>query len=178
VVLVLIGQIAARGDALVVHVLNALERVHPAQMAPRVQPRVALLAVQELCLEQQDHQAEAELKGVFDDFQRGPEWRIRQQHIAAFRALRHVKEIEYSRIRTAAILNIAGVHGDSSLPHHTHEIAQATERLADGLHAGQQWFVREQGFERDRRRVELVQSAFGLRATEARTLRLTHPSLL
>ena len=40
--------------------------------------------------------------------------RIREQHVAAPRPLRHLEEVEHDRIRAAAILDVAGKHGEPS----------------------------------------------------------------
>ena len=49
-----------------------------------------------------------------------------------------------------------------ALPYRSHKIAETAERLTDGLYAGQQRFMREQGLERYWWGVELIESALGL----------------
>ena len=80
--------------------------------------------------------------------------RIRKQDVAVWRAAGHGAKIECHRIRAAAVLDVAGVYGEAVLAHGDREIAPATERLADGGHG----LVFEQGYERDRWSIELIEA--------------------
>ena len=75
-----------------------------------------------------------------------------------WRAAGHRAKIECHRIRAAAVLDIARVNDQAVLAHGDREIAPATERLADGGHALQQRLVFEQGYERDRWSIELIEA--------------------
>ena len=94
-----------------------------------------------------------------------------------WRAAGHRAKIECHQIRAAAVLDIAGVNDQALLAWRD---CPATERLADGDHALQQRLVFEQGYERDRRSVELIEATNGARSAEGWAPRffgsLTHQS--
>ena len=98
--------------------------------------------------------------------------RIRKQDVAVWRAAGHRAKIECHRIRAAAVHDVAGVNDQAVLSHGDREIAPATERLADGGHALQQRLVFEQGYERDRWSVELIEATNGARSAEGWAPRL------
>lgn len=106
--------------------------------------------------------------------------RIRKQDVAVWRAAGHRAKIECHRIRAAAVHDVARVNDQAVLSHGDREIAPATERLADGAHALHQRLVFEQGYERDRRSVELIEATNGARSAEGWAPRLlgslTHQS--
>ena len=90
--------------------------------------------------------------------------RIRKQNLAVWRAAGHGAKIECRRIRAAAVLDVAGVYGEAVLAHGDREIAPATERLADRGHTLQQRLVFEQGYERNRWSVVLIEATNGARS--------------
>ena len=106
--------------------------------------------------------------------------RVREKDVAVGRAASHREKIEHCRIWTAAVHNVARVYDETACSHGGDEIAPATERLADGGHALQQRLVFEQGYERDRWSVELIEATNGARSAEGWAPRLlgslTHQS--
>jgi hypothetical protein len=54
------------------------------------------------------------------------------------------------------------MHDETAPAHGDHEIALAAKWLADAPDVLEQRLMREQGDERDRRRIELVEAAIGL----------------
>jgi hypothetical protein len=99
--------------------------------------------------------------------------RIRKQDVAVWRAAGHRAKIECHRIRAAAVHDVARVNDQAVLSHGDREIAPATERLADGGHALQQRLVFEQGYERNRWSVELIEATNGARSAEGWAARLS-----
>jgi hypothetical protein len=67
------------------------------------------------------------------------------------------------------------VNDKSPLAHGNRKIAQAAERLTDSGNALEQRLVFEQGYERDRWSVVLIESTFGFGAAKEGRLRLACP---
>ena len=72
-------------------------------------------------------------------------------------------------IRAAAIHDVAGVHSETALRAWRSPDCPGRRTAHRRGHAGQQWLMREQGLERDRRGVELIEAALGLWAAKGRT---------